>query len=177
MKTGPSLHLHPLSRHGRGLGITSLRVLLGLQPLTTTAYPLRVYLAAVVTLPSRMAITNHLATVFWLLSGMASSSISSFTRGLLHSPLPLWEREYAGTRCKGEGICGDKVQGARGKVQEERGKGNQGQGARGKYPKLPRPTGLFKVTICDLKFDVAICDIKVANSSAWQCGRILRPPT
>jgi hypothetical protein len=31
---------------------------------------------------SRMAITNHLATVFWLLSGMASCFTSSYTRGL-----------------------------------------------------------------------------------------------
>ena len=38
-----------------GYAITSLRVLLGLQPLTTTAYPLRVYLARVVFSPSRMA--------------------------------------------------------------------------------------------------------------------------
>ena len=35
--------------------ITSLRVLLGLQPLTTTAYSLRVYLAGVVCQLSRMA--------------------------------------------------------------------------------------------------------------------------
>jgi hypothetical protein len=39
-------------------------------------------LASVVCSPSRMAITNHLATVLWLLSGMASrfnsGSIKSF---------------------------------------------------------------------------------------------------
>src|SRR5450759_2026673 len=40
-------------------------------------------LAGVVCQLSRMAITNHLATVFWLLSGMASR----FTSGFISSPI------------------------------------------------------------------------------------------